>query len=112
VRNFPRSSLTEKAVQCDFCERQIRRCNQGTYSTLVGLDRNPETFETSRNGIRVSQANNLPSNLPITKIYPEEHKKYVNDKMIVVFKKNLCKDSLSKIHVINRETGEQISIKM
>ena len=112
VRGFPESTLTEHSVQCDFCDRAIEKCYQGSYANLVGLDRNPDQFKTAGDSIRVSQVLSLPSDLPVTKVHPKEKKSYVNDTMVVVFPTKMAEDGSIQINVVNRQTGEQIQIQM
>lgn len=112
VRGFPKSTLTEHSVQCDFCDRNIQKCYQGSYATLVGLDRNPETFITAADSIRVNQMLNLPADLPVTKIHPKDKKHSINDKMILIFEPSMKEDESCQVTVVNRHTGEQVQIKM
>jgi hypothetical protein len=112
VRGFPESTLTEKAVQCDFCDRQICKCYQGSYANLVGLDRNPDKFKTAGDSIQVSQILSLPKDLPVTKIHPKDKKHYLNDKMVLVFQNKIGEDGSYSVNVVNRHTGEQICIQM
>lgn len=112
VRGFPIGNKTEKSHQCDFCDRIITKCNIGTYATLVGLERNPDSFHTEKESIKVHQMLNLPSNLPVTKIHPEFPKRHLSQNFIVTFPATQQKDGLASIYVTNRETGEQICIQM
>ena len=112
TRNLPKTALTEKSVQCNFCDRAITKCYQGKYSTLVDSNRNCSKFLTSKKSIIVEQEPTMPKELPVTKIYPGEHKQHVNDKMIIVFIGNLSRNGLTKIRVVNRHTGEEVSISM
>jgi len=111
-RKLPKSTLTEHSVQCDFCDRHIEKCYQGSYANLVGLERNPDTFKTSGDSIHVTQTLSLPSNLPITKIHLGQKKHYMNDKMILVYETSMNEDESFKLKIVNRQSGEQIQIQM
>jgi hypothetical protein len=112
ARGFPKSTMTESSVQCDFCDSQIRKCHKGSYANLVGLEINPETFKTSGDSIKVTQILSLPNNLSVTKIHSKEKKHHVNDKVILVFENTMKKDGATTINVVNRQTGEQVQIKI
>ena len=112
VRNFPITVKTQKSHQCDFCDGNIVKCNTGTYSTLVGFGRNPDTFKTEMESIQVNQMLNIPTNLPVTKIHPKEKTFHLSDKCIVAFLATQGKNDSTTIMITNRETGEQISVQM
>ena len=112
VRGFPKSTKSENSVQCDFCAVVIGKLYKGTYAALVGLDRNPDMYETYKGSIRVHQMVSLPDNLPINQIHKKEKKKSLNDKFIITFMATQAEDQSTTIFVTNRHTGEQICVQM
>lgn len=112
VRNFPDSTKSEQSVQCDFCGIQIGKLNTGTYAALVGLDRNPDIYETSKGSIKVEQILNIPDNLTTDLIHPKEKKKTLNDKVVLTFPATQKEDGSTTILITSKETGEQISVKV
>lgn len=112
VRGFPITNKTDQSHQCEFCDRNIVKCNIGNYSVLVGLERNPDPFNTEKGSIQVHQMISLASNLPITKIHEKDPKRSVSKDFIITFPTTQKEDGSTSIFVTNRNSGEQICIQM
>lgn len=112
IRGFPITNKTEKSHQCEFCDRNITKCNVGNYATLVGLERNPDTFHTEKGSIEVHQMLSLPEDLPVTKIHDKYSKRHLTKNFIITFPATQKEDGSTSIYITNRESGEQICIQM
>lgn len=112
VRGFPLTNKTESSYQCDFCDRQITKCNVGSYAALVGLERNPDRFSTEKGSIQVQQMLNLPSELPVTKIHTKEKRFHLSSGCVLTFPTTQKEDGSTTIYITNRISGEQISVQL
>lgn len=69
-------------------------------------------FQTTQGSINVSQIETIDPNTPISDIFPKEAKKRLNGHVVLSFPATAKEDGFTTIIVTNRETGEQIYIKL
>ena len=112
VRGFPLTDKTKDSHQCNFCDRQITKCNIGSYAVLVGLERNPDRFSTEKGSIQVHQLLSLPSEIPVTKIHKKEKKIHLTGDCVLTFPTTQKEDGSTTIYITNRISGEQISVQL